>query len=123
METQAVMIAAFAGWLIVSRAPAILHAPLISGCVFLHGIVAVAGVHLLLNAITPTEQVAGFLAILFGAANAAGGYAVSAGSLTKFRLAAPVEAAATPAGLEPGRDRRRQSAPRRRAKPKLPAKD
>jgi NAD(P) transhydrogenase subunit alpha len=123
MDTQAVMIAAFAGWLIVSRAPAILHSPLISSCLFLHGIVVVAGLHILLNATTPAEQVAGFLAVLFGAANAAGGYAVSAGSLTKFRLAAASEAAAALAAAEPGRDRRRNSAPRRRAKPKRPAKD
>lgn len=123
MEIQAVMIAAFAGWLIVSRAPAILHASLISGCVFLHGIVVVAGLHILLNATTSAEQAAGFVAILFGAANAAGGYAVSAGSLTRFRLAAPADAAATLGGAEPGRDRRRNLAPRRRVKPKRAAKD
>jgi|GEM_PF-4485503 NAD(P) transhydrogenase subunit alpha len=123
MEIQTVMIAAFAGWLIVSRAAAILHAPLISSCVFLHGIVMVAGLHILLNATTPAEQVAGFLAVLFGAANAAGGYAVNAGSLTKFRLAATAPAAAAPAGAVPGRERRRNPGPRRRSKPKRPAKD
>jgi NAD/NADP transhydrogenase alpha subunit len=35
------MLAAFAGWVIIGRVPAILHTPLMSGSNFVHGIVVV----------------------------------------------------------------------------------
>ncbi len=120
MEAPALMIAAFAGWLIVSRAPAILHGPLISACMFLNAIVVVAGLDILLTAIAPAEQVAGFLTILFGAANAAGGYAVGAESLVKFRAVPRAEPVAPAASVRPRRDRRRSTAPRRKPQP-IPA--
>jgi NAD(P) transhydrogenase subunit alpha len=71
------MLAAFAGWVIIGRVPAILHTPLMSGSNFVHGIVVVGGIYALLNASTVQEQVIGFVAVLFGAGNAAGGYAVT----------------------------------------------
>ncbi len=37
------MLAAFAGWVIIGRVPAILHTPLMSGSNFVHGIVVVGG--------------------------------------------------------------------------------
>jgi NAD(P) transhydrogenase subunit alpha len=123
MEALALMIAAFAGWLLVSRAPAILHAPLISGCLFLHAIVVIAGLDVLLTAIAPAEQVAGFLTVLFGAANAAGGYAVGARSLVKFRALPRAEPVAPVAAVKPRRDRRRNSAPRRKPQPMPAATD
>ena len=36
-------LATFAGWVIISRVPAILHSPLMSGSSFVHGIVVVGG--------------------------------------------------------------------------------
>jgi hypothetical protein len=90
---------------------------------FLHAVVVVAGLQILLNASGPAEQAAGFCAVLLGAANAATGYAVSAGSLGKFRVEATREPAGTPAVLAPRHDRRRSSAPRRKVNTKRPAKD
>jgi NAD(P) transhydrogenase subunit alpha len=79
------MLASFTGWVIIGRVPAILHTPLMSGSNFVHGIVVVGGIFALLNASTLQEQVIGFLAVLLGAGNAAGGYAVTARMLAMFQ--------------------------------------
>jgi NAD(P) transhydrogenase subunit alpha len=78
------MLAAFAGWVIIGNVPAILHTPLMSGSNFVHGIVVVGGLFALLNASTPLEQSIGFLAVLLGAGNVAGGYAVTNRMLAMF---------------------------------------
>jgi NAD(P) transhydrogenase subunit alpha len=80
------MLAAFSGWVIIGRVPAILHTPLMSGSNFVHGIVVVGGLFALLNASTVTEQVIGFFAVLLGAGNAAGGYAVTDRMLAMFQV-------------------------------------
>jgi NAD(P) transhydrogenase subunit alpha len=79
------MLAAFAGWVIIGHVPAILHTPLMSGSNFVHGIVVVGGMYALLNASTAQEQVIGFFAVLLGAGNAAGGYAVTDRMLAMFQ--------------------------------------
>jgi NAD(P) transhydrogenase subunit alpha len=79
------MLAAFAGWVIISGVPAILHTPLMSGSNFVHGIVVVGGIYALLNASTSLEQAIGFFAVLLGAGNAAGGYAVTDRMLAMFQ--------------------------------------
>jgi len=79
------MLAAFTGWVIIGRVPAILHTPLMSGSNFVHGIVVVGGLFALLNATTVTQQVIGFIAVLLGAGNAAGGYAVTERMLGMFK--------------------------------------
>ncbi len=79
------MLAAFAGWVIVGHVPAILHTPLMSGSNFVHGIVVVGGIFTLLNASTVQEQGIGFLAILLGAGNVSGGFAVTDRMLAMFK--------------------------------------
>ncbi len=79
------MLAAFAGWVIIGHVPAILHTPLMSGSNFVHGIVVVGGMYALLNASTLQEQAIGFFAVLLGAGNAAGGYAVTGRMLAMFQ--------------------------------------
>ncbi len=79
------MLAAFAGWVIIGHVPAILHTPLMSGSNFVHGIVVVGGLFALLNATNVTQQAIGFLAVLLGAGNAAGGYAVTHRMLAMFQ--------------------------------------
>ena len=49
------MLAAFTGYEIIGRVPAILHTPLMSGSNFIHGIVVVGAMWALLNAATPLE--------------------------------------------------------------------
>jgi NAD(P) transhydrogenase subunit alpha len=82
------MLAAFTGWVIIGRVPAILHTPLMSGSNFVHGIVVVGGLFALLNATTTVERVMGFVAVLLGAGNAAGGYAVTGRMLAMFQVSA-----------------------------------
>ena len=79
------MLAGFAGWVIIGHVPAILHTPLMSGSNFVHGIVVVGGIFALLNATNLTEQVIGTIAVALGAANAAGGYVVTARMLAMFQ--------------------------------------
>jgi NAD(P) transhydrogenase subunit alpha len=79
------MLAAFTGWVVIGGVPAILHTPLMSGSNFVHGIVVVGGIFALLNASTRAEQVIGFFAVLLGAGNAAGGYAVTDRMLKMFQ--------------------------------------
>jgi H+-translocating NAD(P) transhydrogenase subunit alpha len=79
------MLAGFAGWVIIGHVPAILHTPLMSGSNFVHGIVVVGGMFALLNASTMLEQAIGFFAVLLGAGNAAGGYAVTRRMLDMFQ--------------------------------------
>ena len=86
------MLAAFAGWIIIGRVPAILHTPLMSVSNFVHGIVVIGGIFVLLNAATPIEQAIGFFAVLLGAGNAAGGFAVTDRMLAMFKTSdAPVK--------------------------------
>ena len=79
------MVTAFAGWVIIGRVPAILHTPLMSGSNFVHGIVVVGGIFTLLNASTVLEQAIGFVAVLLGAGNVAGGFAVTQRMLAMFQ--------------------------------------
>ncbi|MEP6898581.1 MAG: NAD(P) transhydrogenase subunit alpha [Rhodanobacter sp.] len=83
------MLAAFAGWVIIGRVPAILHTPLMSGSNFVHGVVVIGGLYALLNASTVLEQGIGFVAVLLGAGNAAGGYAVTDRMLAMFQTSHP----------------------------------
>lgn len=83
------MLAAFSGWVIIGRVPAILHTPLMSGSNFVHGVVVIGGIYALLNAVTAQEQVIGFFAVLLGAGNAAGGYAVTNRMLAMFQVSTP----------------------------------
>ena len=83
------MITAFAGWIIIGRVPAILHTPLMCGSNFVHGIVVVGGLFTLLNAATPSDRFIGFVAVLLGAGNVAGGFAVTQRMLAMFRPSKP----------------------------------
>ena len=98
------MLAGFAGWVIIGNVPAILHTPLMSGSNFVHGIVVVGGLFALFNAVTPQEQAIGFVAVLLGAGNAAGGYAVTDRMLAMFQTsdAKPARHAASVHHLKKG---------------------
>ena len=79
------MLAGFTGYEVISRVPVILHTPLMSGSNFVHGVVLVGGMIALGQAETPLEQALGFVAVLLGAANAAGGYVVTERMLAMFK--------------------------------------
>ncbi len=79
------MLAAFAGHVIISRVPVILHTPLMSGSNFVHGIVLVGAMIALGHADSTLERVIGFVAVLLGAGNAVGGYVVTERMLDMFK--------------------------------------
>ena len=78
------VLAAFTGYEVISRVPVVLHTPLMSGSNFIHGIVLVGAMIALGHAETPVEQIIGFLGVLLGAVNAAGGYAATERMLEMF---------------------------------------
>ena len=79
------LLAGFTGWVVIGGVPAILHTPLMSGSNFVHGIVVVGGRFALINATTTTERIFGTVAVVLGAGNAAGGYAVTSRMLAMFQ--------------------------------------
>lgn len=78
------MLAAFTGYEVICRVPVILHTPLMSGSNFIHGVVLVGAMVALGRADTPVETAIGFIGVLLGAMNAAGGYAVTERMLKMF---------------------------------------
>lgn len=83
------LLAAFTGYEVILRVPVILHTPLMSGSNFIHGVVLVGAMLSLGAAQTPFEQALGFIAVLLGAANAAGGYVVTVRMLAMFKAGKP----------------------------------
>lgn len=79
------MLAAFTGYEVIARVPVILHTPLMSGSNFVHGVVLVGAMVTLGSATTVLEQTIGFIAVVLGAANAAGGYVVTERMLAMFK--------------------------------------
>lgn len=79
------MLAAFTGYEVIAKVPAILHTPLMSGSNFVHGIVLVGAMVALGHAETPAGYIIGFLGVLLGAGNAVGGYVVTDRMLEMFK--------------------------------------
>ena len=80
-----VLLAAFAGYEVISRVPTVLHTPLMSGSNFIHGIVVVGAMIVLGQAEGGLELIVGCIAVAMAAANAVGGYIVTERMLEMFR--------------------------------------
>lgn len=76
------------GFEVISKVPATLHTPLMSGANAIHGIVLVGALLVAAQASSPLEYVLGFAAVSFGAANVVGGYVVTDRMLHMFRARA-----------------------------------
>ncbi len=79
------MLAAFTGKEIIGRVPVILHTPLMSGSNFVHGIVLVGAMIALAHAESTLAITIGFIGVVLGAGNAAGGYVVTERMLEMFK--------------------------------------
>ncbi|EDY86212.1 pyruvate kinase [gamma proteobacterium HTCC5015] len=79
------MLAAVAGYEVISKVPVILHTPLMSGSNFVHGIVVVGAIIALAGAHTLAEQIIGFVGVFMAAGNAAGGYVATDRMLEMFK--------------------------------------
>jgi NAD(P) transhydrogenase subunit alpha len=79
------VLAAFTGFEVIGRVPVLLHTPLMSGSNFIHGIILVGAMIALGTATTTLQQALGFVAVLMGAMNVTGGYAVTERILEMFK--------------------------------------
>ncbi|AOV15794.1 NAD(P)(+) transhydrogenase [Acidihalobacter aeolianus] len=79
------MLAAIAGYEVISKVPVILHTPLMSGSNFVHGIVLVGAMVALGQAQTGLEQLVGFVGVVLAAGNVVGGFVVTERMLDMFK--------------------------------------
>ena len=79
------VLASFVGGGDHQQGAAALHTPLMSGSNFIHGIVLIGAMVVLGHADTTLEKTLGFIAVLLGAGNAAGGYVVTERMLEMFK--------------------------------------
>jgi NAD(P) transhydrogenase subunit alpha len=84
------------GFEVISRVPATLHTPLMSGTNSIHGIVLVGAIGLAATADNPLTAVLAFVAVVFAGANVVGGYWVTDRMLQMFKRR-PVPKADKPA--------------------------
>ena len=97
------VLAILVGFAVISKVPATLHTPLMSGANSIHGIVLVGAMFIAVEATTPISQVLSLVAVAFATMNVVGGYVVTDRMLQMFRRRAP---AASPASSpEPGANR------------------
>ena len=79
------ILAAFVGFEVISKVPATLHTPLMSGANSIHGIVLVGAMIIAAEADNPVSYALAFVAMVFGAMNVVGGYVVTDRMLQMFR--------------------------------------
>ena len=78
-------LAILVGFEVISKVPATLHTPLMSGANSIHGIVLVGAMIIAAEADNPVSYVLAFVAMVFGAMNVVGGYVVTDRMLQMFR--------------------------------------
>ncbi len=79
------VLAVFIGFEVISKVPAILHTPLMSGSNAIHGIILVGALLISSGARTPVEIVLGFEAVLLATVNVVGGFVVTDRMLEMFK--------------------------------------
>jgi len=79
------VLAILLGFEVISRVPATLHTPLMSGTNSIHGIVLVGAIGLAATADDPLTAILAFLAMAFAGANVVGGYWVTDRMLQMFK--------------------------------------
>ncbi len=83
------VLAILLGFEVISRVPATLHTPLMSGTNSIHGIVLVGAIGLAAVADNPVTYVLAFVALVFAGANVVGGYWVTDRMLQMFKRRPP----------------------------------
>ncbi|MCC6750814.1 MAG: NAD(P) transhydrogenase subunit alpha [Deltaproteobacteria bacterium] len=79
------VLAVFVGFEVISKVPATLHTPLMSGANAIHGIVLVGAMAIASEAKGPVGYALAFVAVVFAAMNVVGGYVVTDRMLEKFK--------------------------------------
>jgi NAD(P) transhydrogenase subunit alpha len=78
-------LAILCGFAVISKVPATLHTPLMSGANSIHGIVLVGSMLIAAEAHDPLSQVLSLVAVAFSAMNVVGGYVVTDRMLQMFK--------------------------------------
>ena len=79
------VLAILVGFEVISKVPATLHTPLMSGANSIHGIVLVGAMLIAATADNWLGYMLAFVAMIFGAVNVVGGYVVTDRMLQMFR--------------------------------------
>lgn len=85
IELTILVLAIFLGFEVISKVPAMLHTPLMSGTNFIHGIVIVGAIIVLGEADDTFLKVIGFIAMTLATANVVGGWFVTDRMLEMFK--------------------------------------
>ena len=95
-------LAILCGFAVISKVPATLHTPLMSGANSIHGIVLVGSMFIAVAATEPLSQILSLIAVAFATMNVVGGYVVTDRMLQMFKRkpAAPKPAEAAAAAAE-----------------------
>ena len=78
-------LAILVGFEVISKVPATLHTPLMSGANSIHGIVLVGAMIIAAEADNPVSYLLALVAMVFGSMNVVGGYVVTDRMLQMFR--------------------------------------
>ena len=78
-------LAILCGFAVISKVPATLHTPLMSGANSIHGIVLVGSMFIAVQATDPLSQLLSLIAVAFATMNVVGGYVVTDRMLQMFR--------------------------------------
>ena len=78
-------LAILCGFAVISKVPATLHTPLMSGANSIHGIVLVGSMFIAIAANEPIAYLVSFIAVAFATMNVVGGYVVTDRMLQMFR--------------------------------------
>jgi H+-translocating NAD(P) transhydrogenase subunit alpha len=98
-------LAVLVGFEVISKVPATLHTPLMSGANSIHGIVLVGSMLIAATANEPLSQLIAFVAVIFAAMNVVGGYVVTDRMLQMFKRR---EVSSVPTPSETGTDAGRE---------------
>ena len=90
------VLAIMCGFAVISKVPATLHTPLMSGANSIHGIVLVGAMFIAVAADSPISYLLSFVAVAFATLNVVGGYVVTDRMLQMFKRKPAPAAAPTP---------------------------
>jgi NAD(P) transhydrogenase subunit alpha len=79
------VLAIMCGFAVISKVPATLHTPLMSGANSIHGIVLVGAMFIAVEANDPAAYILSFVAVAFATLNVVGGYVVTDRMLQMFK--------------------------------------
>jgi NAD(P) transhydrogenase subunit alpha len=94
------VLAVLVGVEVISKVPATLHTPLMSGANSIHGIVLVGAMFIAATADNPISQLLALVAVIFAAMNVVGGYVVTDRMLQMFRRKPAAQKASFPGAGE-----------------------